>query len=179
MPLSYHSETGVSTMADDREKKPATFADRLNFLFATRLSPSGKPWTLQAISEATGGKIPVPYLSMVRKGKIATPAWDRVQILADIFGVTPRLFLRRASIAGEFSAERRGSRVAACPDQTEHPFHPPSRQRVRGAPTRSSAGTHGSGRQDHRSPGCCDMMLSAASRALAPSSEGGPDETGD
>ncbi len=80
-------------MADDLgTSTPATFADRLNYLFATRLAPSGKPWTLQAISVATGGKIPVPYLSMLRKGKIAAPAWDRVQMLADIFGVAPNYF---------------------------------------------------------------------------------------
>ena len=84
------------------EATPVTFADRLNYLFATRLSPSGKPWTLQAVSVATGGKIPVPYLSMLRKGKIAAPAWDRVQMLADIFGVAPTYFSDGRTLSEDF-----------------------------------------------------------------------------
>src|SRR5262245_31939866 len=49
-------------------QQPHPFATLLNQLFATRLSPEGRPYTLTEVSQATG--ISVPYLSYVRKGTI-------------------------------------------------------------------------------------------------------------
>ena len=48
--------------------QPHQFAALLNHLFATRLTPTGRPYTLTEVSKATG--LSVPYLSILRKGSI-------------------------------------------------------------------------------------------------------------
>ncbi len=80
-------------MADtpnDPSSKPTTFSALLNYLFATRLKADGKEYSLAEVSRATGLK--VPYLSNLRTGKIAMPPADRVQSLADFFGVSVGYF---------------------------------------------------------------------------------------
>ena len=57
----------------------------LNQLFATRLSPEGRPYTLTEVSQATG--ISVPYLSYVRKGTIDAVPVHRAAPLARFFDV--------------------------------------------------------------------------------------------
>src|SRR5712692_5729807 len=53
----------------DRDLQPSRlFAVLLNHLFATRLAPRGRPYTLTEVSKATG--LSVPYLSLLRKGTI-------------------------------------------------------------------------------------------------------------
>jgi transcriptional regulator with XRE-family HTH domain len=65
--------------------QPHPFATLLNQLFATRLSPEGRPYTLTEVSQATG--ISVPYLSYVRKGTIGAVPVHRAAPLARFFGV--------------------------------------------------------------------------------------------
>jgi hypothetical protein len=66
-------------------QQPHQFAALLNQLFATRLSPEGRPYTLTEVSQATG--ISVPYLSYVRKGTIGAVPVHRAAPLARFFGV--------------------------------------------------------------------------------------------
>ena len=71
-----------------RADPTALFATRLNDLFGARLNPStGQRYTLREVSEATGGVLGVSYISALRRGQIAMPPADRVQLLADVFGV--------------------------------------------------------------------------------------------
>ncbi len=82
---------------DRREQTPTPFSALVNYLFATRLSPEGRPYTLREVSDATGGKLSSPYLSYLRTGKIANPPADRVQLLADVFGVDVGYFTGKYS----------------------------------------------------------------------------------
>ena len=75
------------------------FADLLNHLFATRLSPRGRPYTLKEVSDGTGGYFSIAYLSLLRRGGIEQPSMERIRRLADFFGVESSYFL------GEESAE--------------------------------------------------------------------------
>ena len=59
------------------------FADLLNHLFATRLSPRCKPFPLKEVSEGTGGYFSVAYLSLLRRGGIERPSLERMRRLAD------------------------------------------------------------------------------------------------
>ncbi len=71
-----------------RSDPTAVFATRLNALFAARLNPAtGQRYTLREVSEATGGVLGVSYISALRRGQIAMPPADRVQLLADVFRV--------------------------------------------------------------------------------------------
>jgi transcriptional regulator with XRE-family HTH domain len=61
------------------------FAVVLNHLFATRLTPGGRPYTLTEVSKATG--LSVPYLSILRKGTIGAVSLHRAATLARFFRV--------------------------------------------------------------------------------------------
>jgi transcriptional regulator with XRE-family HTH domain len=76
-------------------QQPHPFATLLNQLFATRLSPEGRPYTLTEVSQATG--ISVPYLSYVRKGTIGAVPVHRAAPLARFFGVPLDYFSQEES----------------------------------------------------------------------------------
>lgn len=93
----------------DRSADPSpaapSFADLLNHLFSTRLSPKGRPYSLREVSEGTGGKLSIAYLSLLRRGgNVGMPSADKVQALADFFSVDMRYFLRAQTAAREQSA---------------------------------------------------------------------------
>ena len=67
-------------------EQPHQFAALLNHLFATRLTPEGRPYTLTEVSKGTG--LSVPYLSILRKGTIGAVPFQRVAVLARFFQVS-------------------------------------------------------------------------------------------
>lgn len=69
-----------------------SFKDRLNFLFATKLSPDGDEYSLREVSSGTGGKISPAYLQKLRTGGYENPSRDKVKALADFFGVPQSFF---------------------------------------------------------------------------------------
>src|SRR5215831_19959044 len=71
-------------------EQPNQFATLLNHLFATRLTPAGRPYTLTEVSKATG--LSVPYLSILRKGTIGAVPFQRVAALARFFQVPLNYF---------------------------------------------------------------------------------------
>ncbi len=88
-------DTSSERSYDDR----ARLATLLDHLFETRLSPRGRPYSLTEVSAGTGGKLTVSYLSALRKGKVAAPSADRVQALANFFGVRATYFTGQDSLA--------------------------------------------------------------------------------
>ena len=80
--------------APDHEQ-PNQFATLLNHLFATRLTPEGRPYTLTEVSKGTG--LSVPYLSILRKGTIGAVPFQRVAALARFFQVPLDYFSQEAS----------------------------------------------------------------------------------
>ena len=64
---------------------PHQFAVVLNHLFATRLAPEGRPYTLTEVAKGTG--LSVPYLSILRKGTISAVPFQRAAALARFFHV--------------------------------------------------------------------------------------------
>jgi transcriptional regulator with XRE-family HTH domain len=71
---------------------PARFAERLNKLFEAHRSPDGDEYTLTEVRDATKGLLSIAYLSMLRSGGITRPRLDKVQLLADFFGVSVSYF---------------------------------------------------------------------------------------
>ena len=68
------------------QQQSRQFAALLNHLFATRLAPGGRPYTLTEVSKATG--MSVPYLSILRKGSIGAVSLQRADALARFFHVS-------------------------------------------------------------------------------------------
>ena len=75
----------VSRGSDRDHQQPRQFAALLNHLFATRLAPSGRPYTLTEVAKAT--RMSLPYLSILRKGTICAVSFQRVEALARFFHV--------------------------------------------------------------------------------------------
>lgn len=71
---------------EGEHQQPRQFAVVLNHLFATRLTPEGRPYTLTEVSKATG--MSVPYLSILRKGSIGAVSLQRADALARFFHVS-------------------------------------------------------------------------------------------
>lgn len=78
--------------AEAREKQLPSFSRRLNYLWDTHLSPRGTPYTLREVHEGTGRKLSMSYLSLMRKGGVAAPSGEKLQLLADFFGVPVSYF---------------------------------------------------------------------------------------
>jgi transcriptional regulator with XRE-family HTH domain len=72
--------------SDQDAQRSRQFAVLLNHLFATRLAPQGRPFTLTEVSKATG--LSVPYLSLLRKGTIGAVSLQRAEALARFFQVS-------------------------------------------------------------------------------------------
>ena len=87
--------------ADDPQathQQPSSFAELLNHLFATHLSPEGRRFTLRDVCEGTGGKLSIAYLSLLRRGgSVGFPSADKVKALADFFGVSIDYFVGSAT----------------------------------------------------------------------------------
>jgi transcriptional regulator with XRE-family HTH domain len=76
---------GARSGSEHDHQQSRQFAVLLNHLFATRLAPEGRPYTLTEVSKATG--MSVPYLSILRKGTIGAVSFQRVEALARFFHV--------------------------------------------------------------------------------------------
>jgi len=98
-----------------------SLADKLNLLFDTHHKPDGQPYLLREVADGTGGKVSVAYLSLLRRGGIAHPPFEKVQALADFFGVDARYFADQEADEGEVdpSIERARQLVSAQPHLRE------------------------------------------------------------
>jgi len=67
-----------------------TFAERLDYLFKHRRSPSGKPYKQSEVAKETG--ISPAYISQLRSGEVKMPSAERVQALGRVFGIDPEYF---------------------------------------------------------------------------------------
>ncbi len=77
---------------------PATFAERLNRLFASVYPPDSEPYTSEDMVRALelrGTRISAPYLSQLRTGQRRRPSQQKMEAIADFFGVHPDYFTNR------------------------------------------------------------------------------------
>lgn len=84
-----------SHQANQERPEPHQIAVLLNHLFKTRLSPEGRPYTLTEVAQGTG--LSVPYLSILRKGTIASVQFERIEALARFFHVPLDYFSQEAA----------------------------------------------------------------------------------
>jgi transcriptional regulator with XRE-family HTH domain len=84
-----------SHQLDQEQLKPQPIAVLVNHLFETRLSPAGRPYTLTDVAKGTG--LSVSYLSILRKGSIASVQFERIDALARFFHVSLDYFSQEAT----------------------------------------------------------------------------------
>lgn len=77
---------------------PATFAERLNRLFANVYPPDSEPYTNEDVIHTLalrGTKLSAPYLSQLRTGQRQRPSKQKVEGIAGFFGVRTDYFTDR------------------------------------------------------------------------------------
>lgn len=74
------------------DERLPSFSARLNYLWTTRMSPRGTPYTLREVHEGTGRKLSQSYLSLARRGGVAAPSGEKLQALADFWKVPVSYF---------------------------------------------------------------------------------------
>jgi transcriptional regulator with XRE-family HTH domain len=80
-------------VSDSTQRSEAKrLAALVNDLFETHRHPSGREYKLSEVSAATGDQLTTSWLSLLRKGAIVRPGADKVQLLAQFFGVDASYF---------------------------------------------------------------------------------------
>src|ERR687895_96748 len=62
--------------------------------------PDGTRWNGQQLQDATGGVVTRSYVSMLRKGKIENPGFDKLRAIAKAMGFSPELWFEEAGELG-------------------------------------------------------------------------------
>ena len=89
-------EVEASRVNDSTQRGEAKhLAALVNQLFETHRHPSGREYQLSEVAAATDGALTTSWLSLVRKGAITRPGADKIQRLADFFGVEAAYFTGR------------------------------------------------------------------------------------
>ena len=86
----------ASRVNDSTQRSEAKrLAALVNQLFETHRHPSGREYKLSEVAAATDDELTTSWLSLLRKGAIARPGADKIQRLADFFGVEASYFTGR------------------------------------------------------------------------------------
>jgi transcriptional regulator with XRE-family HTH domain len=83
----------VSRVNEPTQRSEAKrLAALVNQLFETHRHPSGREYKLSEVATATNDELTTSWLSLLRKGATARPGADKIQRLADFFGVEASYF---------------------------------------------------------------------------------------
>ncbi len=86
----------ASRVNDSTQRSEAKrLAALVNQLFETHRYSSGREYKLSEVAAATDDALTTSWLSLLRKGAIARPGADKIQRLADFFGVEAAYFTGR------------------------------------------------------------------------------------
>ena len=101
-------EKALTDNPNARSVTPGSFAALLDHLFATRITPEGKPWSLSAVArELTNRGLPTTqsYVSQLRSGDRDNPTRAFMAALAGVFGVPPSYFFGDGELTPELQDE--------------------------------------------------------------------------
>jgi hypothetical protein len=90
-------------------------AHEFEHLLNTHRRPDGHRWTGQQLDEATGGVVTRSYVTNLRKGRIESPGYEKMNVIAKAMGFPPELWFEEdLGSVGEVPAEHfSGARIAA------------------------------------------------------------------
>jgi transcriptional regulator with XRE-family HTH domain len=89
-------------------------AHKFEHLLNIHRRPDGYPWTGQQLDEATGGVVSRSYVTNLRKGRIASPGYEKMNAMAKAMGFPPELWFQEdLGSGGELPAERLSGGIAS------------------------------------------------------------------
>ncbi len=71
-------------------------ARRFELLLEKYRHPDGGRWSGQQLQDATGGVVTRSYVSMMRKGRISNPGFDKLRAIAKAMNFPPELWFEEA-----------------------------------------------------------------------------------
>ncbi len=82
----------------------------------------GGRWSGQDLQDATGGVVTRSYISMLRKGKIENPGFDKLRAIAKAMGFSPELWFEEADEFGDSMRVDLPNRKRNVADRLTHLF---------------------------------------------------------
>jgi transcriptional regulator with XRE-family HTH domain len=90
----------------------------------------GGRWSGQDLQEATGGVVTRSYVSMLRKGKIENPGFDKLRAIARAMGFSPELWFKEADEIGNAVRVEQPKRKRDIADRLNHLFEAVKNERT-------------------------------------------------
>lgn len=84
--------------------------------------PDGTRWNGQQLQDATGGVVTRSYVSMMRKGKIENPGFDKLRAIARAMGFPPELWFEEAGEIGDVVRVEQPNKKQGIADRLNHLF---------------------------------------------------------
>ena len=90
----------------------------------------GGKWSGQDLQGATGGVVTRSYVSMLRKGKIENPGFDKLRAIARAMGFSPELWFEEAGEIGRAARIEQPAKMRNIADRLNHLFEVIKNQRT-------------------------------------------------
>jgi transcriptional regulator with XRE-family HTH domain len=90
----------------------------------------GGKWSGQDLQNATGGVVTRSYVSMLRKGKIENPGFDKLRAIAKAMGFSPELWFEEAGEIGRAARIEQPDKMRNIADRLNHLFEVIKNQRT-------------------------------------------------
>ncbi len=90
----------------------------------------GAKWSGQDLQDATGGVVTRSYVSMLRKGKIENPGFDKLRAIAKAMGFSPELWFEESGEIGHAARIERPPGARSIADRLNHLFEVIKNQRT-------------------------------------------------
>ena len=90
----------------------------------------GGKWSGQDLQNATGGVVTRSYVSMLRKGKIENPGFDKLRAIARAMGFSPELWFEEAGEIGRAARIEQPAKMRNIADRLNHLFDVIKNQRT-------------------------------------------------
>jgi transcriptional regulator with XRE-family HTH domain len=90
----------------------------------------GGRWSGQDLQDATGGVVTRSYVSMLRKGKIENPGFDKLRAIARAMGFSPELWFKEADEIGNALRVEQPNRKRDIAERLNHLFEAVKNERT-------------------------------------------------
>jgi transcriptional regulator with XRE-family HTH domain len=97
-------------------------AQRFELLLEKFRLPDGSRWNGQQLQDATGGVVTRSYVSMMRKGRIENPGFDKLRAIAKAMNFPPELWFAEADRVRSATRVEQPKRKRAISDRLKHLF---------------------------------------------------------
>ncbi|MDI6800386.1 MAG: hypothetical protein QMD53_07015 [Actinomycetota bacterium] len=93
----------------------SNITEKINFLFATKLSPDGDEYKYEEVTRGTGGMVSASYVWNLRKGKKDNPSREKIEALAKFFDVAPSCIIGGEGAKRDYKVDNRIDKILADP----------------------------------------------------------------